>query len=467
MFMSFVSQDFFLLYTIVVITHFLLPSRFRWVLLLLASCIFYGAFIPAYLLVLFLIILIDYFAALGIHASVSHKKTWLIGSIAANLLLLSVFKYYDFFAIELRGFTGFGLPLLELALPIGLSFHTFQSLSYTIEVYRGQVEPERNLGIYSLYVMFFPQLVAGPIERPYDLLPQLKHPRPFSSANLYIGLQLMALGFFKKLIIADRLSDYVDAAYQFPEMLNGTQAALSLLFFSIQIYTDFSGYSDIARGTAKTLGYELTLNFNLPYLSSNIAEFWNKWHISLSRWFRDYVYIPMGGNRLGTAKTARNVLITFALSGLWHGAGFNFILWGLINGILVIAYTVFNDRFPSIRLPRFISVSVTFLTVTLVWSVFRAPDIDTAWQVLGKAASIDISHLSDWKLYIETPTLYGNYSIVMTLLCFCGALVLDWKTIKNQLSGRDPFHWTIFTAIILMIIFFGAFNQKSFIYFQF
>ena len=296
----------------------------------MASCIFYAAFIPQYLLILFFLIAIDYSAGLLIERR-KDKKFWLIISIVANISLLGLFKYYDFFISNVNELTGSHLILLKWILPIGLSFHTFQSMSYTIEVYRGKQKAITHAGYYALYVMFYPQLVAGPIERPQNLLPQFLKKQPFSSQKLYEGLRLMAWGFFKKLVIADRIGQYADAVFNHPEHAGTLPVWLAVFFFSIQIYADFSGYSDIAIGAARCMGIDLSINFNRPYSSKNIREFWKRWHISLSSWFRDYVYIPLGGNRKGLLRKNINLLLTFILSAIWHGAGWTCIVWGFLH----------------------------------------------------------------------------------------------------------------------------------------
>jgi D-alanyl-lipoteichoic acid acyltransferase DltB (MBOAT superfamily) len=312
---------------------------------LAASCIFYAYFIPVYILILFLIIIIDYIAGIHIEKSTEHKKLFLSISIIANLSILCFFKYFNFFLENYNSLSNSQVPLLQFVLPIGLSFHTFQAMSYTIEVYRGNSTAEKHLGIYALYVMFYPQLVAGPIERPQNIIPQLNNHHRFNIQNLTTGISLMIWGFFKKLVIADRLSVYVNIVFENPEQFNSFNLILGAIFFSIQIYCDFSGYSDIALGSARVMGYNLMDNFNFPYFADSIKEFWARWHISLSTWFRDYVYIPMGGNRISKIVTIKNTLVIFLLSGFWHGANWTFIIWGLLNAL----YIILNHR-PLYRL---------------------------------------------------------------------------------------------------------------------
>src|SRR3984893_16453219 len=322
--MLFNSIDFAIFFPVVVAMFFLSPQRWRVSLLLAASCFFYMAFIPVYIVILFVTILIDYIAGLYIERVEGRKKTALLWlSIVSTCAVLFVFKYLGLFtgSIEgVAGILGWQLPhtALNIILPIGLSFHTFQSLSYVVEVYRRRQAAEKNFVVYSTYVMFFPQLVAGPIERPYNLLHQFYEHHTFDYLRVTSGLKRMAWGFFKKVVIADRLALYVKNVYADPQHFNGLQLTIATLFFAFQIYCDFSGYSDIAIGSARVLGFRLMENFDNPYLSQSISEFWHRWHISLSTWFRDYLYIPLGGSRVGPKRWYFNLFITFLVSGLWH-----------------------------------------------------------------------------------------------------------------------------------------------------
>ena len=333
--MLFNSIQFLIFFPLVTLIYFLLPHKYRWIHLLLSSCIFYIAFIPVYILILIFTIIIDYIAGIMIETRQDKKrKSFLIMSIVANVGVLAVFKYYNFFLNNVNDLllsfhiTTHSFPLLGIILPIGLSFHTFQAMSYTIEVYRGNQKAERHFGIYSLYVMFYPQLVAGPIERPQNLLHQFREKHPFNSQNLLDGLRLMLWGFFKKVVIADRVSQYVTTVYGAPEHYHYLNLVIATLFFFVQIYCDFSGYSDIAIGAARVMGFKLMTNFNRPYFSRNIQEFWRRWHISLSTWFKDYVYISLGGNRKGIKRMYFNLAVVFLLSGFWHGANWTYIIWG-------------------------------------------------------------------------------------------------------------------------------------------
>lgn len=307
--MSFVSFQFPIFFLVVSLVLGLFPKHRRWAWLVAASCWFYMAFIPAYILILFAVIAVDYVAGLLIAPAVGRRRTLLLAaSLVTNIGLLAVFKYLDFALANINDvFAAFGMGgiawTFPLALPIGLSFHTFQSMAYTIEVYQGKQPVERHLGIYSLYVLFYPQMVAGPIERPQNILPQLHRGIASTSSDWREGLQLMAWGFFKKIVVADRLAEYVDAAYRTPTNDPGA-TLIATYFFAFQIYCDFSGYTDIARGAARTMGIRFMLNFDHPYCSRSLGEFWRRWHISLSTWFRDYLFIPLGGSRGGSGAPA-------------------------------------------------------------------------------------------------------------------------------------------------------------------
>ena len=404
--MLFNSIEFIIFFPIVTLLYFLIPFKFRWLHLLTASCVFYMAAIPSYILVLFSLIITDYFAGIKIEKSVN-KKSWLIISIAANLGILGFFKYYNFFISNINFTTAANFSLLHVALPIGLSFHTFQSLSYTIEVYRGKQPAVKHFGYYALYVMFYPQLVAGPIERPNHLFPQLFTKHSFSSQNLYEGLRLMAWGFFKKVVIADRVSGYVDTVFNNPGQVNTINIWAAVFLFSIQIYADFSGYSDIAIGAARTMGYNLVINFNRPYFAKDIRDFWRKWHISLSSWFRDYVYIPLGGNRKGKLRKHFNILITFSLSGLWHGAGWTFIVWGFLHGVYIIVADIFSFSVHKKLFPSVLRFLLTALCVEFAWIFFRANSLLAAKHIIS--SGFNFNNIS-WKSFTrKTFTFMSEY----------------------------------------------------------
>ena len=465
--MLFNSFEFLVFFPVVTILFYLLPQKFKWLLLLSASCIFYCYFIPVYLLILIFTIVVDYFLAILIEQA-AEKKALLICSIVANLGILSIFKYYNFFITGFNQATGLNMPWLNLVLPIGLSFHTFQAMSYTIEVYRGNFKAERHIGIYALYVLFYPQLIAGPIERPQNILPQIKSPKVFESQNLLDGLRLMVWGFFKKLVIADKVSLYVDIVYNHPGQYHALNVIIAILLFSIQVYCDFSGYTDIARGAARVMGYNLMINFNRPFFSKNIREFWRRWHISLSSWFRDYVYIPMGGSRQSKGKMFLALLTVFALSGLWHGAGWNFIIWGLLHAsFVVISLLVFKRNWAGKSIMGFI---ITNFLVAYAFIFFRNPSVSQSLDIIQSSFNFS----SGIPFSFGITSFYGEMGIGKTgmgVLIFYIVFMFfyEYKT-DPSLSNMNRFTfldltWFIFT--IISIIFFGSFTKETFIYFQF
>ena len=429
--MLFNSFAFLLFFPIVTVTYFVLPHRFRWELLLAASCIFYMAFIPKYILILVVTITVDYFAGIGIEAVQGRPRRWLlIASILTNVGMLAFFKYFNFANENLAAlaeFIGWNYPVenLQIILPIGLSFHTFQSLSYTIEVYRGNQNAERHFGYLALYVLFYPQLVAGPIERPQNILHQLHEEHHFDYQRVADGLKWMAWGMFKKVVIADRMALFVNAAYGEPQHYTGPALVVATVAFAIQIYCDFSGYSDIAFGSAQVMGITLMKNFRHPYFATSISEFWRRWHVSLSTWFRDYVYIPLGGNRVSSPRWAGNLFITFLISGLWHGANWTFIIWGALHGLYMVLEQLLSglrNRYGFINLPsRFaplwdaIATLTTVLLVCFAWIFFRANDLRDAWYI--------VSHLfRGWGPFVmQLPNVIGQ-GIESGLLRFNEAL---------------------------------------------
>ena len=466
--MLFNSIEFIIFFPIVTLLYFLIPFKFRWLHLLIASCIFYMAAIPSYILVLFALIITDYFAGRKIE-STSNKKLWLIISIAANIGILGFFKYYNFFISNINSATAANFSLLHVALPIGLSFHTFQSLSYTIEVYRGNQPAVKHFGYYALYVMFYPQLVAGPIERPNHMFPQLFEKHSFSSQNLYEGLRLMAWGFFKKIVIADRVGGYVDAVFNNPGQVNTVNIWVAVIFFSIQIYADFSGYSDIAVGAARCMGYQLMVNFNRPYFAKNIRDFWRKWHISLSSWFRDYVYIPLGGNRKGKLRKHFNILITFSLSGLWHGAGWTFIVWGFLHGIYIVLADLFTFSFHKRLSTRILQFLITGLCIEFAWIFFRANSLHAAKDII--TGSVNFKNISLESIAaVSSPVMqYGNFSLALLGLFIFFMFFVERKTnpLLTNLNSRKLLDMLIFVVVIVLIVFYGVFHKTSFIYYQF
>lgn len=472
--MLFNSIEFLLFFPIVTVLFYLLPHKFRWIHLLVASCVFYMFFIPQYIFILFTTILIDYTAAIWIEKNDDSrkKKKYLIISIISTCLVLFIFKYFDFFnqnILLLSHKLGFYYPekVIKFILPIGLSFHTFQSLSYVIEVYKGKQKAEKHFGIYSLYVMFYPQLVTGPIERPQNLLVQLREVKHFEYSNLIEGLRLILFGLFIKMVVADNIAVYVDKIYASPETHNSTSILIGLLFYSFQIYCDFLGYSTIAVGCAKSMGYRLMDNFKTPYLSKSINEFWQRWHISLSTWFRDYVYFSLGGNRVKIRRWMINILIVFILSGLWHGANWTFVLWGLAHGLIYLAENIFN-RIAKIKEPvkraaifayNTFRVIKTFIAVSFIWILFRATNLHQV-KTISKSIIRNINLKDDFTV---DPKIWVLLGLFVTL----DAILLNnrfdlWCNKRNSLI-----RWSIYSMLIFFILVFSSVNNFPFIYFQF
>ncbi|GAO44331.1 putative O-acetyltransferase [Flavihumibacter petaseus NBRC 106054] len=446
-------------------------------LLLFASCYFYMAFVPVYILILGFTIVIDYFAGIFLEEARGRKrKVWLIASLVANIGVLAVFKYYNFLNDNLTTLLhGVGwnnpVPYLKILLPIGLSFHTFQAMSYTIEVYRGHQKAERNFGIYALYVMFYPQLVAGPIERPQNLLHQFYEKHSFDYERVVDGLKIMLWGFVKKLVIADRLGLYVDAVYGNADQHSGLSLIVATVFFAFQIYCDFSGYSDIAIGSAKVMGFTLMRNFNRPYFSANISEFWSRWHISLSTWFKDYLYISLGGNRVSIPRWYFNLFFVFLVSGLWHGANWTFVIWGALNGFYLVAALIRNRLLskwgwkendqPSWWM-RMINIGITFLLTCFAWIFFRAADLNQATLVIGR-----IFRFEKGSLFTGNPTFtYSLFAIAFLLLV--EAKEEYYKGSFTLIDNKSPLvRYSTYLALILLILLIGVFDGGQFIYFQF
>lgn len=473
--MLFNSYAFAFFFPCVTIVYFLLPASRRWLWLLLASCLFYCAAIPEYLLILFVLVLIDYSAALAIERVQGARRTCLLAlSLVANLGLLGVFKYYNLIVETLA----WSLSLAHLhwiphrmpwPLPIGLSFHTFQAMSYTIEVYRGRCQAERHLGIYALYVLFYPQLVAGPIERPQHLLPQLRLAHSFDYVRVVRGLQLMAWGMFKKAAVADRLALIVNPVYANPMACQGPALALAAVYFSVQIYCDFSGYSDIAIGAAEVMGFDLVSNFRRPYFACTLGEFWKRWHISLSTWFRDYVYLPLGGNRGSAGRVAVNVLIVFGLSGIWHGARWTFLLWGLIHGTALLLQRRVLGEQPAPGLPRWLGRWTTVAVVTLAWIPFRAESwsafssiltrLPLGWPQIGQGPWFSVVNLQTFE-YVGTAVALAMLGLVE----ICQERGLDRAWVARQ---PPLVRWALYYALVGGIVLLATDQLQSFLYFQF
>ena len=468
--MLFNSIEFLLFLPVVFVLYwFVFDKKLKYqnLLILISSYVFYGWWDYRFLSLILLSTIVDYFIGLGIsnQASLKNKRILLWCSVLFNLGVLGFFKYYNFFIdswIDLFSSVGYDIKsvwTLNIILPVGISFYTFQTMSYTIDIYKGKLKPTKDFISFASFVSFFPQLVAGPIERASNLLPQILKKRVFKYEQGAQGLRLILWGMFKKVVIADSLAPMVNNIFENYQEFNGGTLWLGAIYFSFQIYCDFSGYSDIAIGTSKLFGFELMSNFKFPYFSRNIGEFWRRWHISLSTWFRDYLYIPLGGSQKGKWKSIRNVFIIFLISGFWHGANWTFIFWGIFHAILFLPSFIFNTnrKYTSIiaqntllpSLKELIQVITTFLLVTIGWVIFRSETLLDAFLFL-KIMIIDI-----------------NFELQLTsgLQYIIPLYILDYL-IRNNLKLEFKYDWLFITVLILFILEkFG--NYSEFIYFQF
>lgn len=472
--MVFNSIEFAIFLPVVVLLFYLLPQRARWFMLLTASCVFYMWFVPKYILILLVTIVIDYLAGILMERNSERpkrKKTFMIISIVSTLTVLFVFKYLGFVTENLtRLCAALGMETdlaVNIILPIGLSFHTFQSMSYVIEVYRGNQKAEHHFGYYSLYVMFFPQLVTGPIERPGNLLRQLHEEKHFDYDNISKGMRLILFGLFIKMVVADNLGLTVERIYDEPSTYNSWSVMLGAVFYSFQIYCDFFGYSTIALGSAKLMGFDISDNFRSPYLSCSIAEFWHRWHISLSTWFRDYVYIPLGGSRVKFSRWAFNILVVFVLSGIWHGAAWTFLFWGFAHGLLHIVEKVLKKNVktlePQTKVGRWLidlfNVAKTFILVTLFWVMFRSSDFAQMKEVF-------VAMFSNFGVERQVAVDWQNF-------LYLGLFILSDIVLRNTRFDRwcdgKPLvlRWLIYAMLVFMIVVCSRVENVPFIYFQF
>jgi alginate O-acetyltransferase complex protein AlgI len=489
--MLFNSLEFGIFFLVVASVFYAIPSSYRWAWLLISSCYFYMVFIPAYIVILFLIILTNYIAGRAIQTGKEDfKKTILVVTIIINIGVLAFFKYFNFLNENLRDLACFlhwnySPHFLSLALPLGLSFHTFQALSYVMEVYRKRFEAEEHFGIFATYVMFFPQLVAGPIERPQALLPQFRREAPFNSSQISIGLKLMAWGLFKKVVIADHLSIAVNTVYLNQKNREPLSFVLAAIAFSFQLYCDFSGYSDIARGAAQVMGFKLVRNFNRPYFSKSCTEFWRRWHISLSEWLRDYLFTPLlvRTRYWGDSGFITSMMVTFFIIGLWHGANWTFVFFGMLQGLALITewYTQrlrkkIASYFPG-RSWDFLGAIYTFSFWTMSLVFFRSPSLTEAFRFLkkiqmeGQTIMIDLFNFSLWK---DTLVRMG-LSKWEWFLVFFSVIILEtvhWLQRRYSISQllsqcSFPVRLALDYALIISIFCLGNFNKSEFIYFQF
>jgi len=478
------SFQFLIFYIVVVAFFFALPQRFRWVLLLAASYYFYMSWKAEYVVLIVASTLINYAVALGLERSEKPViRRLLLGvGVSASLSILFTFKYLDFFSESVEATLASinifrEMPTWDLILPLGISFYTFQAVGYAIDVYRRETRAEHHLGIFALYVSFFPQLIAGPIERSAHLLPQFRGQKVLEPDRVRGGLQLVLWGLVKKVVIADKVSVVVDTIYATPGDYSGPYLLLATIFFSVQIYCDFSGYSDMAIGTARVMGFDLMTNFRRPYFATSVAEFWRRWHISLSTWFRDYLYKPLGGSRVTRPLWVRNILAVFLLSGVWHGASWTFVAWGAIHGgcMVVSAFTegprqwfVETLRLDSTpRLHRGLQRGVVIVIAVSAWVFFRAQSIDEAASILWRFPDWSGARLSTlWTLGLPRFEM-------MTALIGIGVLFLVESFQEfvprpiERLWGSPGVRWACYVAEFYGIVCFGVFGHIEFIYFQF
>lgn len=489
--MLFNSFDFLIFFPIVALGYYLIPHKIRHVWLLVASYYFYMCWNASYALLILFSTAITYGCGLLLgKVEIRWKKIIIFLCIAINIGILVYYKYANFMIDSLNTVFGglnlqFEIAAFDVLLPVGISFYTFQALGYILDVYRGEVQAEHNFLKYALFVSFFPQLVAGPIERSKDLLSQFKEKHSFSFEQVRDGLMLMLWGYFLKMVLGDRIAVIVDEVYANHTTLSGWYLIVATALFAIQIYCDFGGYSTIAMGAARVMGFRLTDNFECPYMAQSVAEFWRRWHVTLSTWFRDYVYIPLGGNRKGKARKYINCMIVFALSGLWHGAEWSFVVWGLLNG----AYQVVGDMLKPLRdkavqwfgLNRSVlshkiyRTVATFILIDFAWLFFRAGTMSEAIQIVDSMLHADNIHiLFDDSLY-RLGLDWKNYMVM--LLSIGVLLVVDGLKyygicIRKVICEQELwFRWLVCIASVVIIVVFGmwgsGYDEKAFIYFQF
>lgn len=482
--MLFNSIDFAVFLPVVFLIYWFLVYRRLSVqngFLVMASYLFYGWWDYRFLFLLFLSTAIDFGIGLALQKeNRSLQRKWILwGGISFNLLLLFFFKYFNFFQDSfVTAFRFLGMELnarsLSLILPVGISFYTFQSISYSIDVYRRKIEPTRDAIAFLAYVSFFPQLVAGPIERGSHLLPQFFQKRSFDHYQAVRGMRQILWGLFKKIVIADNCAEHVNFIFSDPAAHNGSTLLLGALLFSFQIYGDFSGYSDIAIGTARLFGFELMQNFSFPYFATGIADFWRRWHISLTSWFRDYVYIPLGGSRMGKGNQIRNTLIVFLLSGLWHGAKWTFVVWGLLHFLFMLpgllrtksAGQVSSSSSFPLSFSFFLSVLATFSLVMLAWIFFRAEDLASAFVYVKGICSSTL---------LEKPVLPSMGHAFYTMIFILIFMGVEWQSRHKSYGAEQLFNkkaswmrWILYVLIVCTIYFYGNFSETiEFIYFQF
>lgn len=488
--MLFNSIQFIFFLPIVAAIYFIIPFKRRWFWLLVSSYFFYMCWNPEYAILIFISTVITYFSGIGIEKisnsnkiknKIKNKKLCVYISFISNLSILIFFKYYNFIGENLGLlFSNFtdknSFTPLDILLPVGISFYTFQALSYTMDIYRGNLKAEHHFGRYALFVSFFPQLVAGPIERSTNLLPQFRKKINFNFKKLWDGVFIILCGLFKKVVIADRLAVVVNTIYDDPTKYSGYPLIIATIFFTFQIYCDFSAYSDIAIGSAKIMGFDLMKNFDRPYFSKSISEFWRKWHISLSTWFRDYLYFPLGGNRTSKFKRYRNILIVFITSGIWHGASWNFMIWGALHGIsltlelILKPFKEFTIKILKIKTESYgfklFQISFTFFLVSFAWIFFRANTLPDAIYISKNIFVINSFEIINTGLTTFDFTLSKYLILFLILIQF----IQRNTNLKEKLFNENLLvRWLFFLILIIAIIFWGYYptEPSQFIYFQF
>ncbi len=472
--MLFNSMAYAIFLPLVFILYWCIPSKIRWILLLGASYYFYISWNPRYVVLIAFTTVVSYLCALALEkVSALHLRRIIVFSALVLCLgVLFVFKYYNFALNTISHFVSIEPKYLDFLLPVGISFYTFQTLSYVIDVYRKEIKAEKHFGIYATFVSFFPQLVAGPIERTGNLLPQIKKKHVFNIDMARYGICLILWGLFKKVIVADNLAVFVDQVYGDVYSYSGFSLALSTLFFTVQIYCDFSGYSDIARGSAKLFGIELMENFKSPYFSESVKDFWSRWHISLSTWFRDYLYIPMGGNRVRTIRNCFNVLVTFLVSGLWHGASWNFVIWGGLHGVAQVYENVFGIKKKSDnKVYALMRKIIVFFCVAYAWVFFRVDNYRQGIYVTKELLS-GITHPIEY--FLNGINILGISGIAAwkVALYLVPVVVFDYISLKTDLiewiiARKAVVRHFVLILMILLLLLFGYAGKSTFVYFQF
>lgn len=473
--MLFNSFAFILFFPIVCFIYWILPNKFRNIFLLIASYYFYMNWNPTYGILILFSSIVTWISALWMEKkkAINTKKAILVVCLLINLGILFIFKYANFISASINDvFIMLGIkmyiPQLDILLPVGISFYTFQAIGYTIDVYRKTIKPETNFFVYALFVSFFPQLVAGPIERAKNLLPQFHIKHSFNADKVIQGLRLIIWGYFMKLVVSDRLALYVDSVYDNVSYHSSSSIILASVFFAFQIYCDFGGYSNIAIGCAKVMGFDLMVNFNRPYLSKSVAEFWRRWHISLSTWFKDYVYIPLGGNRCSKKRNYLNLLITFAVSGLWHGANWTFLIWGSLNGLFQIGGKFFkrsNKEAKATYKNKILDICdivVTFILITFTWIFFRANNLSDSLLAINKICQFNGPLFTN---NIDS-IIYGSFFMIMLI----GSDIMQERNCGKHIlleNSNNIVRYSSYIGITILILMFGVFDSSQFIYFQF